>query len=166
MEIVLSALLFVLAVILFAIVRLGIISSHTLQLLANIAAVLAAVAAIVVGPLSHIYGKSLQVTAPENGAETGQYVAVEGNTEYMDASHYIVVKTQAGDAWVTDGPLLVHEDGRWEGQAKLGTENVGHGEVFLIYVIATNNALSIGPVAMQQVDNAKVGIATVQVRRY
>ena len=184
MKIILPLLLFLLAAATYGAVKLGVVSNRTLQALANVGAIVAAVTAIVVIPWSipfdntknqrndelsqtHIGEASgaLIITSPKNESEVGQFVSVEGHTNFTDLLHYIVVGPQTGSVWVTDGPLLIRESGNWTGRAQLGTGTIGEGEFFLIHVVATNRELQIGEESMDAVKNAASAIMTVKVLR-
>lgn len=178
MGILLPVLLFLLAVAIFCTVKLGFISNQTLQVLANSAAVVAAVAAIVIIPWSISSNKSdsqkldelsgkfpLQISSPKNGAKVGEFVTVEGYTKYTKLNHYIVVESQTGTVAVTDGPLSIDNHGHWTGEARLGTGNLGKGEFYLIHVVATTTELRIGETSMAEVKTSSSAIATVNVSR-
>ena len=178
MGILLPLLLFFLAAAMFGAVKLGFISSQTLQMLANVGAVVAAGAAIVVIPWSINSDRNnkhestistdtdlLMISSPKNGAEVGQFVAVKGYTKYTGLHHYIVVGPQTGTVWVTDGPLLIQNSGHWTGRAQLGTGEVGEGEFFLIHTVATQSELSIGDTSMEEVKNSSSAVVTINVQR-
>ena len=180
MKILLPILLILLALVLLGSVQRRFVSNETLKVWANIAGIVSAAAAIILLIIPVPYGKnnssnpgtppenvSLKITSPENGAEVGQFVAVEGYTKYKKLNHYIVVASQTGTVWVTDGPLLIPNSGYWTGRAQLGTGDIGKGEFFLIYVVATTMDLPIGETSLSNVKNFSSAIATVKVlRRY
>lgn len=176
MEILLPILLILLAVVLLGSVKLGFISDQTSQTLANIASIVAAVTGIVTLFFPPSDGKNLestpgnvplQITSPKNGAEVGQFVVVEGYTKFKNLNHYIVVESQTGTVWVTEGPLLIPNSGYWTGRAQLGTGKLGKGEYFLIHVVATTTDLPIGETSLSKVKGSSTAIATVKVlRRY
>jgi hypothetical protein len=107
----------------------------------------------------------LTITSPMNESKVGQFIAVEGYTNRSDLFHYIAVGPQTGSVWVTDGPLLIREQGHWTGRAQLGTGNIGEGEFFLIYAVATERELPIGEVSLEEIKSASSVIMTVKVLR-
>ncbi|MEW8050190.1 MAG: hypothetical protein AB2809_07415 [Candidatus Thiodiazotropha sp.] len=179
MDILLSISLFLLAVTLFGAVKLGLVNNHTLQILANIAAIIAAVTSPIVSlwpnsveqadpyekntPINRL---SLQITLPKKAASVSEFVTVEGYTPYRDLYHYIAVRSQTEPVLVKAGPLRINEIGRWREQVQLGNKKIGENERYYIYVIAANSLLEIDNSAENLVSHPDSKVATVFVTRH
>jgi hypothetical protein len=86
------------------------------------------------------------ITVPVTGAAVGGDDPVLGETLAPGLNHYIVVTPiRTGSPAVQDQPARVSPDGTFTGRARFGGANVGVGEQFSVYVIATEARLAAGP---------------------
>jgi hypothetical protein len=86
------------------------------------------------------------ITVPKPGAEVFGDDSILGETLAPGLNHYIVVTPiRTGTPAVQDQPARVSPDGTFTGRARFGGANVGVGEQFSVYVIATEARLAAGP---------------------
>jgi hypothetical protein len=82
------------------------------------------------------------------GGVVGMRGAIYGQSPYPHRNNYVVVSPiKTGDNFVQSGPLNVGLDGSWSSSATYGSAAVGTGEEFMVRALATDAALSAGPLS-------------------
>ena len=93
-----------------------------------------------------VLSRRFTISTPVDGVSVDFTDVVRGMTPFPNKNNYIVVTPlKTGDDWVQDGPVKIYGDGLWTGIARFGTGEAGVGEEFLVRAIATQSALSPGP---------------------
>ncbi len=80
------------------------------------------------------------------GRVGGAYELVSGRTPNRDLTHHLVVTPIATRQAYIQEPLQVDGGGTWFGVAVIGEGKLGCGQAFALFVMATKEHLSPGPV--------------------
>jgi len=105
----------------------------------------------------------VHITSPEDGAEVGYRVLVDGTLSDPSARLYLIVKPERGSVWFVQEPVQPRK--RWRGVAYLGGKDWGVGEEFTIFALASHKPLNLLPGEIDEVPKADAVSNKVKVRR-
>jgi len=89
--------------------------------------------------------RQFKITSPSYGDSVGMNESIQGETRYVGMHHYVMVTpVKIGKDWIQED-AKVSPGGLWSGSAVFGTVAVGVGEKYVVCALATNSALSPGP---------------------
>lgn len=107
---------------------------------------------------------ALEIMSPREMSDIPEeFTQVSISTRNIKLPIYIVVETPQGTLWIQDKLLPRRFKDNLQGRARLGEGEVGIGEVFRIFVIATEKDLPIG--VLERVPSRAIYSNTVNVRR-
>jgi len=106
------------------------------------------------------------IMSPQDGATVGFDYAISGKTPFPERNHYIVITpVRTGTAYVQDRPADVDVNQKtFVGRGRFGATQVGIGQQFMVYVVATKSALKAGPLLSEPEDAARSNTITVTRR--
>jgi len=105
----------------------------------------------------------VRIISPEDRAEVGYRVLVDGTLNDPSARLYLIVKPKRGSSWWVQEPIRSYK--RWRGVAYLGGEDWGIGEEFTLFVLASHRPLNLLPGEIDELPKAEAVSNKVRVRR-
>jgi len=115
---------------------------------------------------THPEAIALRITSPVPEAAVGPRVQVHLESRFPDKNHYILVRAaEIDELYVVRGPFRVSPRGLWSGSVRLGSGEVGRGQAYEIFVLATTAVLHEGPLAEIPFANSEVSEAIPVIRK-
>jgi len=90
---------------------------------------------------------------------------LDGWSSLRGQHHYLVVESPQGDLCLQDREISLGVDGNWSGTVQLGQADVGNGEAYTVFLVASPNELKDEDVTDHLPDGVTISGAVRVVRR-
>jgi len=108
----------------------------------------------------------LRILSPVSGASVSENEAISGRSPYWALNNYVVVfSLKAKTYFVQDGPLNVSPAGAWSGSATFGGAQAGASEEYLVYCVASEKPLPLGPLPLERFPKNAIWSEPIDVTR-